>query len=61
MDALKRIWYPDTYDVDGNPADAVMERRGAALKRWQKKQLAEKEAELAKKEEELAEAQKKED
>jgi hypothetical protein len=31
FDALKRLYDPDTYDVNGNPEDAVMERRGEAL------------------------------
>ena len=37
VDAFKRIWYADTYDIDGNEEDAIMERRGAALKRFEKK------------------------
>ena len=37
VNALRRIWSPDTYDLDGNEEDAIMQRRGAALKRHQMK------------------------
>ena len=37
LDAYKRIWNPDKYDIDGNTEDAVMERRGEALARFEKK------------------------
>ena len=59
MDALKRVWNPDTYDIDGNPEDAIMERRGGALERFEKKQRKENEAKLKKEEKEPTEVQKK--
>ena len=46
IDGFKRVWYPDTYDLDGNPEDAIMERRGEALTRLEKKQRKENEAKL---------------
>lgn len=53
--AFLQIWDPDTYDIDGNPEDAIMDRKGEALKRFELKQLKYKETELAKKETELSE------
>ena len=53
LDAYKRIWSPDTYDIDGNPEDAVLERRGEALERFKKQKRKEEEAELKEKEAEL--------
>ena len=32
--ALAQIWDPDTYDINGNPEDVIMERRGEALQRF---------------------------
>lgn len=53
LDAYKRIWSPDTYDIDGNPEDAVLERRGEALERFKRQKRKEEEAELKEKEAEL--------
>lgn len=35
IDALKRLWDPDTYDANGNPEEVVMERRGEALRKYE--------------------------
>jgi len=34
------LYDPDTYDANGNPEDAVMERRGEALRLYEEKEAA---------------------
>ena len=40
IDALKRLWDPETYDANGNPEEVVMERRGEALRKYEEKLTA---------------------